>query len=179
MSLDATYTREIPLVEGRTSFKEIDDVIAKPTETKPSIKWFIAIGISSTALLIGAVCLGLTFWYGVGLWGNNQPVGWAFDIINFVFWIGIGHAGTLISAILFLFRQKWRTGIARFAEGMTIFAVMTAGIFPAIHTGVRGLMAILFLIQTSTVYGLTLHLLCYGMCLQYQHISLYHLFSGT
>lgn len=135
MSLDATYTREIPLVEGRDSLAEIDDVIAKPSETKPSIKWFIAIGISSTALLIGAVCLGLTFWYGIGLWGNNQPVGWAFDIINFVFWIGIGHAGTLISAILFLFRQKWRTGIARFAEGMTIFAVMTAGIFPAIHTG--------------------------------------------
>jgi Ni/Fe-hydrogenase subunit HybB-like protein len=135
MSLDATYTRELPLVEGNPTFKDIDDVIAKPTETKPTIKWWIAIGISSTALMIGAVCLGLTFWYGVGLWGNNQPVGWAFDIINFVFWIGIGHAGTLISAILFLFRQKWRTGIARFAEAMTIFAVMTAGIFPAIHTG--------------------------------------------
>ncbi len=135
MSLDATYTRELPLVEGNPTFKEIDDVIAKPSETKPNIKWWIAIGISSTALMIGATCLGLTFWYGVGLWGNNQPVGWAFDIINFVFWIGIGHAGTLISAILFLFRQKWRTGIARFAEAMTIFAVMTAGIFPAIHTG--------------------------------------------
>jgi molybdopterin-containing oxidoreductase family membrane subunit len=69
------------------------------------------------------------------MWGNNQPVGWAFDITNFVFWIGIGHAGTLISAILFLLRQKWRTGIARFAEAMTIFAVMCAGIFPIIHTG--------------------------------------------
>jgi Ni/Fe-hydrogenase subunit HybB-like protein len=135
MSLDATYTRELPLVEGNPTFKEIDDVIAKPSETKPNIKWFVALGISISALLTGATCLGLTFWYGVGLWGNNQPVGWAFDIINFVFWIGIGHAGTLISAILFLFRQKWRTGIARFAEAMTIFAVMTAGIFPAIHTG--------------------------------------------
>src|SRR5688572_29993727 len=135
MSLDATYTRELPLVEVTNSFKDIDDVIAKPTETKPSLKWFIAIGISSTALLIGAVCLGITFWYGIGMWGNNIPVGWAFDIINFVFWIGIGHAGTLISAILFLFRQKWRTGIARFAEAMTIFAVMTAGIFPLIHVG--------------------------------------------
>ncbi|MBK8552868.1 MAG: polysulfide reductase NrfD [Ignavibacteria bacterium] len=69
------------------------------------------------------------------MWGNNQPVGWAFGIVNFVFWIGIGHAGTLISAILYLFRQRWRTGIARFAEAMTIFAVMTAGIFPIIHTG--------------------------------------------
>jgi len=135
LSFDTTYTKELPLVEERSSFKELDDVIAKPTETKPGIKWFIGIGISSTALLIGAVCLGLTFWYGIGLWGNNQPVGWAFGIINFVFWIGIGHAGTLISAILFLFRQKWRTGIARFAEAMTIFAVMTAGIFPLIHTG--------------------------------------------
>jgi molybdopterin-containing oxidoreductase family membrane subunit len=135
LSLDATFTREIPLVEGRSSFKEIDDAIAKPVESKATIKWWIAIGISSAALFTGAVCLGLTFWYGIGLWGNNQPVGWAFDIINFVFWIGIGHAGTLISAILFLFRQKWRTGIARFAEAMTIFAVMTAGLFPAIHTG--------------------------------------------
>lgn len=135
MSFDVTYTKEIPLVEAKTSFRELDDVIARPTEIKPSKKWLLGIGISSTALLIGAVCLGMTFWYGVGLWGNNQPVGWAFDIINFVFWIGIGHAGTLISAILFLFRQKWRTGIARFAEAMTIFAVMTAGIFPAIHTG--------------------------------------------
>ena len=135
MSFDTSYTKYLPMIEGRSSFKELDDVIAKPTETRPSKKWYIGISISLTALAIGAVSLGLTFWYGVGLWGNNQPVGWAFDIINFVFWIGIGHAGTLISAILFLFRQRWRTGIARFAEAMTIFAVMTAGIFPLIHTG--------------------------------------------
>ncbi|MBK6539442.1 MAG: polysulfide reductase NrfD [Ignavibacteria bacterium] len=135
MSFDSTYTRELPLVEAKKSFKEIDEVIALPTETKPTKGWWIAFLISSTALLIGAFCLSLTFYYGIGMWGNNNPVGWAFDIINFVFWIGIGHAGTLISAILFLFRQKWRTGIARFAEAMTIFAVMTAGIFPIIHTG--------------------------------------------
>ena len=135
MSFDSTYTRELPLVEAKKSFKEIDEVIALPTETKPTKGWWIAFLISSTALLIGAFCLALTFYYGIGMWGNNNPVGWAFDIINFVFWIGIGHAGTLISAILFLFRQKWRTGIARFAEAMTIFAVMTAGIFPIIHTG--------------------------------------------
>lgn len=72
---------------------------------------------------------------GIGIWGNNQPVAWAFDIINFVWWIGIGHAGTLISAILFLFRQEWRTSINRFAEAMTIFAVMCAGLFPLLHTG--------------------------------------------
>jgi len=135
LSLDTTYTKELPLVEGKTSLKEIEHVIALPTETKPDRGWWIAFGISSTSLLIGAISLALTFYYGIGMWGNNQPVGWAFDIINFVFWIGIGHAGTLISAILYLFRQKWRTGIARFAEAMTIFAVMTAGIFPIIHTG--------------------------------------------
>jgi Ni/Fe-hydrogenase subunit HybB-like protein len=72
---------------------------------------------------------------GVGVWGVNNPTGWGFAIINFVFWVGIGHAGTLISAILFLFRQKWRTSINRFAEAMTIFAVMCAGIFPGIHVG--------------------------------------------
>jgi len=135
LSLDTTYTKELPLVEGKHSFKEIEQVIALPTETKPNRGWWIAFGISSTSLLIGAISLALTFYYGIGMWGNNQPVGWAFDIINFVFWIGIGHAGTLISAILYLFRQKWRTGIARFAEAMTIFAVMTAGIFPIIHLG--------------------------------------------
>ena len=72
---------------------------------------------------------------GIGVWGNNRPIGWAWDITNFVFWIGIGHAGTLISAILFLFRQKWRTSINRSAEAMTLFAVMCAGIFPLFHTG--------------------------------------------
>jgi Ni/Fe-hydrogenase subunit HybB-like protein len=135
LSLDATYTRELPLVENNATLKDLDNVIALPTETKPTKGWWIAISISSTALLIGAISLFFTIYYGIGMWGNNQPVGWAFGIINFVFWIGIGHAGTLISAILFLFRQKWRTGIARFAEAMTIFAVMTAGIFPIIHTG--------------------------------------------
>ncbi|MEO8665267.1 MAG: NrfD/PsrC family molybdoenzyme membrane anchor subunit [Ignavibacteria bacterium] len=135
MSLDATYTKELPLVEDNPTLKQIDDVIMLPTQTKPTRGWWVAFGISSTALLIGAVCLSLTFYFGIGMWGNNQPVGWAFGIINFVFWIGIGHAGTLISAILYLFRQRWRTGIARFAEAMTIFAVMTAGIFPIIHTG--------------------------------------------
>jgi len=135
LSLDATYTKEIPLVEGGVSFKDIDQVIIEPTNTKPTKGWWIAFLMSLTALTIGGISLGLTIYYGIGMWGNNQPVGWAFGIINFVFWIGIGHAGTLISAILYLFRQKWRTGIARFAEAMTIFAVMTAGIFPIVHTG--------------------------------------------
>ena len=81
------------------------------------------------------VSIGYLFWEGTGIWGLTNPIGWGWAIINFVWWVGIGHAGTLISAILFLFRQDWRTAINRFAEAMTIFAVMCALIFPAIHVG--------------------------------------------
>lgn len=133
MNID--YSKELPLIQGRLSLGEIEDLIAKPMSEKPTKKYYMALGVTLTLLMIGAISLGLTFYYGIGLWGNNQPIGWAFDIVNFVFWVGIGHAGTLISAILFLLRQKWRTAIARFAEAMTIFAVMCAGIFPAVHTG--------------------------------------------
>lgn len=129
------YTIEPPVIEGNPSLSSINDDIARPLETKPPKSWYIAISISLTMLLTGAVCLAITFIEGVGVWGVNQPVGWGFDIVNFVFWVGIGHAGTLISAILFLLRQRWRTAISRFAEAMTIFAVICAGLFPAIHTG--------------------------------------------
>lgn len=129
------YSIEPPIVDQNPSLSSINESIARPLETKPTKGWYIAMSISLTMLLIGAVSLGWTFYKGVGVWGVNQPVGWGFDIVNFVFWVGIGHAGTLISAILFLMRQRWRTSIARFAEAMTIFAVMCAGIFPAIHTG--------------------------------------------
>lgn len=133
--MNVDYSVEEPVVHGRLSLAEIEDLVVKPLDSKPNKKFYIALSISGSLLLIGAVLVLFTFYYGIGLWGNNQPVGWAFGIVNFVFWIGIGHAGTLISAILFLLRQKWRTGIARFAEAMTIFAVMCAGIFPIIHTG--------------------------------------------
>ena len=133
MNID--YTIEAPVVEGRLTLGDIERLVAAPMESKPDKKFYIALSISGTFLLIGAVLLAMSFYKGVGLWGNNQPVGWGFPIVNFVFWVGIGHAGTLISAILFLLRQKWRTGIARFAEAMTIFAVMCAGVFPIIHTG--------------------------------------------
>lgn len=129
------YTQELSVVEGKPALRSLDDIISKPLETKPDKKFYIALSITLSMLGLFVIGLGLTFWYGIGMWGNNNPVGWAFDIVNFVFWVGIGHAGTLISAILFLFRQKWRTGIARFAEGMTIFAVMTALLFPLIHVG--------------------------------------------
>ncbi len=129
------YSIEAPAIEGRLSIAQIEALIAKPLDSKPDKKFLLALSVSGSALALGAICVLMTFYFGIGLWGNNQPVGWGFDIVNFVFWVGIGHAGTLISAILFLLRQKWRTGIARFAEAMTIFAVMTAGLFPALHTG--------------------------------------------
>lgn len=129
------YSVELSLVEGNPRLRDLDDVIIAPINERPSKKYLMALTITSSLLVIGAICVALTFYYGIGMWGNNQPVAWAFGITNFVFWVGIGHAGTLISAILFLLRQKWRNGIARFAEAMTIFAVICAGIFPIIHTG--------------------------------------------
>ncbi|MCF8260218.1 MAG: polysulfide reductase NrfD [Melioribacteraceae bacterium] len=129
------YTQELSVVEGKPPLREIDELIIQPLDTKPDKNFFIALSITGSMLLLGALMLAWSFYKGTGVWGNNNPVAWGFPIVNFVFWVGIGHAGTLISAILFLFRQKWRTGIARFAEGMTIFAVMTAGVFPIIHTG--------------------------------------------
>ena len=135
MSTTIDYSKELSVVEGKPPLRSIDDVIIKPLDTKPDKKYYIALAVTLSMLGIGIVGLALSFYYGTGMWGNNRPVGWGFPIINFVFWVGIGHAGTLISAILFLFRQKWRTGIARFAEGMTIFAVMTALVFPLIHIG--------------------------------------------
>ncbi len=138
------YSQELTVIEGKPPLRELDDLISKPLDVKPNKKFYIALSISGTLLAMFVIGLGLSFYYGIGMWGNNIPVGWAFDITNFVFWVGIGHAGTLISAILFLLRQKWRTGIARFSEGMTIFAVMTAGLFPLIHVGRPWLPAYLF-----------------------------------
>jgi Ni/Fe-hydrogenase subunit HybB-like protein len=129
------YTREAPILEGRPRASDIETAVAAPLDQYPPRGWWIAFSITVSMLTIGAFCVGVTIYKGLGVWGVNQPVSWGFDIVNFVFWVGIGHAGTLISAILFLMRQRWRTGIARFAEAMTIFAVMCAGIFPLLHTG--------------------------------------------
>lgn len=144
MSSAVDYRIEPQIIEGKPTPREIDDVISAPLNIKPTKAYYIALSITLSMLLIGVIGLVYTFYYGVGMWGNNNPVGWGFPIVNFVFWIGIGHAGTLISAILFLLRQKWRNGIARFAEGMTIFAVMTAGMFPLIHLGRPWLAGYLF-----------------------------------
>jgi molybdopterin-containing oxidoreductase family membrane subunit len=127
--------REPALTEGLVTPGGLDDQVLAHPETMPPRAWFIALAFTGTLMCIGFGFIGYTVATGIGVWGNNSPVFWAFDIINFVFWVGIGHAGTLISAILFLFRMRWRSAIARFAEAMTIFAVMCAGIFPLIHVG--------------------------------------------
>jgi Ni/Fe-hydrogenase subunit HybB-like protein len=126
---------ETPLVADGTTFRSISETVCRVTENKAPRAWWIAFGIASSFLGIMTLAIGYLFWTGVGVWGNNAPVYWAWDITNFVWWIGIGHAGTLISAVLFLFRQKWRTAINRFSEAMTIFAVICALVFPGIHVG--------------------------------------------
>jgi molybdopterin-containing oxidoreductase family membrane subunit len=127
--------REPELTQGTVTPGSLDDQVLMFPATKPPRQWYLALAITVSVMSLGFAFIGYTVATGIGVWGNNSPVFWAFDIINFVFWVGIGHAGTLISAILFLFRKRWRNAIARFAEAMTIFAVMCAGIFPLIHVG--------------------------------------------
>ena len=126
---------ESPLVGEGTTFRSITETVCRVTENKAPRAWWVAFLIAVNFTGIMTLAIGYLFWTGVGVWGNNAPVYWAWDITNFVWWIGIGHAGTLISAVLFLFRQKWRTAINRFSEAMTIFAVICALIFPGIHVG--------------------------------------------
>ena len=135
VSLDTASRHREPLVHGTPKAADVTDLVAGIVERKPSKAYFLALTITGSMAGIGILAILYTVFTGIGVWGNNQPVGWAWDITNFVFWIGIGHAGTLISAILFLFRQNWRTAINRAAEAMTIFAVICALIFPIIHTG--------------------------------------------
>jgi len=127
--------RRAPLVEGKNDFASVTNIIAGVAERRTPRGWYLMFGCAIALFLNLIAMIGYLVFTGIGVWGNNIPVGWGWPIVNFVFWIGIGHAGTLISAILFLFRQKWRTSINRASEAMTIFAVMAAGIFPAIHVG--------------------------------------------
>ncbi len=124
-----------PLVAGRHTFGTITDTVCRIVEAPPSGGMIASFLLALIGLATLGVAVGWLVWEGTGIWGVTNPVGWGFAIVNFVFWVGIGHAGTLISAILFLFRQKWRTAINRFAEAMTIFAVMCALVFPGIHVG--------------------------------------------
>ena len=132
---DSTITPPAVIGAGQTFASVTDKISSIALSKRTPIGWFIGAGIAFLITLGLFYTIGYLVVTGIGIWGNNIPVGWAFDIINFVWWIGIGHAGTLISAILFLLRQKWRTSINRFAEAMTLFAVACAGLFPLLHTG--------------------------------------------
>jgi molybdopterin-containing oxidoreductase family membrane subunit len=125
-----------PLITGKAiSYSQITEDICAPVERMPSKAWWIGFSIAVAGLLLWLVAVSYTFWNGIGAWGLNKTVGWAWDITNFVWWVGIGHAGTLISAILLLFRQNWRNSINRSAEAMTIFAVICAASFIIAHMG--------------------------------------------
>jgi molybdopterin-containing oxidoreductase family membrane subunit len=125
-----------PVIEPGHTFASVTDKISSlALKRRTPIGWFIGFALSFALAQILLLSIAYLVTTGIGIWGNNVPVGWAFDIINFVWWIGIGHAGTLISAILLLLRQEWRTSINRFAEAMTLFAVACAGIYPLLHTG--------------------------------------------
>ncbi|MBP2832525.1 polysulfide reductase NrfD [Aquimarina sp. U1-2] len=124
-----------PLVTGDKTYHDVTIDVAAPVEGKANKSWWIVFSIALIAFLWGIGCITYTVSTGIGTWGLNKTVGWAWDITNFVWWVGIGHAGTLISAVLLLFRQKWRMAINRSAEAMTIFSVIQAGLFPIIHMG--------------------------------------------
>lgn len=127
--------KRAPLVLGNKSYADITNDICEVVEKIPGWQYFAGLLGAKTLFLVYIFSQGVIVAFGMGMMGISHPVMWGTDIITFVFWIGIGHAGTLISAILFLFRQKWRTSIARTAEAMTVFAVMVAGTFPVLHTG--------------------------------------------
>ena len=135
MSLALDPKEQPQLLSPSIKMEQVTDDVLRPMGRFPSLPWHLAFGAAQVLALCLVVPVVYQMFYGLGRFGINQPVGWGVYIVNFVFWIGIGHAGTLISAILFLFRQSWRTSINRSAEAMTIFAVMTAGIFPLVHVG--------------------------------------------
>lgn len=124
-----------PLVTGGKTVADVTEDICIRVEAKPPKTWMLAVAVSLSVLAVGSYSMYRTVWDGIGMWGLNKTIGWAWDITNFVWWVGIGHAGTLISAILLLFRQKWRMSINRAAEAMTIFAVICAALFPLVHMG--------------------------------------------
>jgi len=133
--MQVTSSLRETLVTGGKTVSDVSHDISRHVESKPNRLWWAAFGVSLAMLGIGSYAVWMLLWNGVGVWGLNKTVGWAWDITNFVWWVGIGHAGTLISAILLLFRQRWRMSINRAAEAMTIFAVICAASFPGFHMG--------------------------------------------
>jgi len=132
----STEPAEVPVLGPGQTYATVTDRVSGVVLSKETPKgWWIGFGIAFLVLMLMLFSLTVLFAKGVGIWGLNNTVAWGFAIVNFVWWVGIGHAGTLISAILLLFRQEWRNSINRFAEAMTIFAVANAGLFPIIHTG--------------------------------------------
>jgi Ni/Fe-hydrogenase subunit HybB-like protein len=124
-----------PVLVGRPDDRALTDSLLRPVFEPTRKGWFVLMGVLGMGMLVWLLCLYEVLFNGIGVWGNNIPAAWGFAITSFVWWIGIGHAGTLISAILLLFQQKWRTSINRFAEAMTLFAVAMAGMYPIIHLG--------------------------------------------
>jgi Ni/Fe-hydrogenase subunit HybB-like protein len=124
-----------PVIAPGYTPASVTDKIAAVVLQKTPLSFYVAFGAAFSLLMVFLYSVGMLFAKGIGIWGVNNPVGWGFAIINFVWWIGIGHAGTLISAILLLLRQTWRTSINRFAEAMTLFAVACAGLYPILHLG--------------------------------------------
>jgi molybdopterin-containing oxidoreductase family membrane subunit len=136
MSQPSSLPREQPLIGAGHTLRTVTDKISYIVlQRKTPLGWWIGFGITGAMTAMLVVSITKLVFSGIGVWGVNQPVGWGFAIINFVWWIGIGHAGTLISAILLLLRQTWRTSINRFAEAMTLFAVANAGLYPLLHVG--------------------------------------------
>ena len=131
------YNRKIrgPLIEGNKTIGQISQDVINPLDISPGLWWYIVFGLSSAAAIFGGYAIYITVYKGIGTWGVNNTVGWGWAIVNFVWWIGIGHAGTAFSIFLLVLRQRWRTSINRAAEAMTVFAVMCAALFPALHMG--------------------------------------------
>ena len=125
----------VPLIQGHKTYSDITEDIARPIEERAGKLWWSALFASLVLFIYGFGCIAYTIGTGIGAWGLNRTINWGWDITNFVWWVGIGHAGTLISAVLLLFRQRWRMSVNRSAEAMTIFAVVQAAIFPVIHMG--------------------------------------------
>jgi molybdopterin-containing oxidoreductase family membrane subunit len=132
---EVARTLRTPLIAGNKTLGQVTDEVCAPMMGRPTGLWWSGLAAAIAVMLVGFTAIAYQMATGIGTWGLNRTVGWGFDITNFVFWIGIGHAGTLISAVLFLLRQRWRTSVNRAAEAMTLFAVLCAAIFPVIHMG--------------------------------------------